>query len=71
MNIEPRLGVDFGRVIHGGPLAPGDADTAFLNGSLEEALASPATAGAYDVLPRLIEAWGGLETTPALVIAGA
>jgi hypothetical protein len=59
MNMEPRLGVDFGRVIHGGLLAPGDQDTAFLDGSFEEALASPATEGVYDVLPGLIEAFGG------------
>ncbi|MFI0368291.1 hypothetical protein ACH35V_10440 [Actinomadura sp. 1N219] len=59
MNGEPRLGVDFGRVIHGGLLAPGDDDTAFLGGSFEEALASPATAGVYEVLPGLIEAFGG------------
>ncbi|TDD32584.1 hypothetical protein E1287_22130 [Actinomadura sp. KC06] len=59
MNGEPRLGVDFGRVIHGGLLAPGDDDTVFLGGSFEEALASPATAGVYEVLPGLIEAFGG------------
>ncbi|TYB43490.1 hypothetical protein [Actinomadura chibensis] len=59
MDIEPRLGVDFGRVIHGGLLAPGDDDTAFLDGSFAEALASPATEGVYDVLPGLVEAFGG------------
>ncbi|TDC92745.1 hypothetical protein [Actinomadura sp. 7K507] len=59
MNIEPRLGVDFGRVIHGGLLAPGDDDTAFLGGSFEDALASPATRGVYEVLPGLIEDFGG------------
>ncbi|MGP4027740.1 hypothetical protein [Actinomadura sp. 3N407] len=59
MNIEPRLGVDFGRVIHGGPLAPGDDDTVFLDGSFEEALASPANEGVYEVLPGLIEDFGG------------
>lgn len=55
----PRLGVDFGRVIHGGPLAPGGADTVFLDGSHEEALRSPATEGVYEVLPGLVEAFGG------------
>ncbi|MGH3239249.1 MAG: hypothetical protein ACRDNL_02655 [Spirillospora sp.] len=59
MDGTPRLGVDFGRVIHGGLLAPGDDDTAFLGGSFEDALASPATKGVYEVLPRLIEAFGG------------
>ncbi|TDD76501.1 hypothetical protein E1293_27090 [Actinomadura darangshiensis] len=59
MDIEPRLGVDFGRVIHGGLLAPGENDTVFLDGSFEQALASRATEGVYDVLPGLIEAFGG------------
>ncbi|NKZ05028.1 hypothetical protein [Actinomadura latina] len=59
MDIESRLGVDFGRVIHGGLRAPGDEDTVFLDGSFEEALASPATEGVYDVLPGLIEAFEG------------
>ncbi|QXJ25057.1 hypothetical protein AGRA3207_006495 [Actinomadura graeca] len=59
MDAEARLGIDFGRVIHGGPLAPGDADTVFLGGDFEEALASPATEGMWDVLPGLIEAFGG------------
>ena len=72
MDIEPRLGIDFGRVIHGGLLAPGDDDTAFLDGSFEEALASPATEGVYEVLPGLIaseeafrpEMWDDLLTEP-------
>ncbi|TDC42543.1 hypothetical protein E1281_36110 [Actinomadura sp. KC345] len=59
MSIEPRLGVDFGRVIHGGLLAPGDGDTVFLDGPFEEALASPATEGVYEVLPGLVDAFGG------------
>ncbi|MEV5825335.1 hypothetical protein AB0L25_07160 [Spirillospora sp. NPDC052242] len=59
MNNEPRLGIDFGRVIQGGSRAPGNADTAFLGGSLEEALASPATDGAFDVLPELVALVGG------------
>lgn len=59
MENEFRLGVDFGRVIHGGLPAPGDDDTVFLDGSFEEALASPATEGVYEVLPGLIEAFGG------------
>ncbi|URN00096.1 hypothetical protein LUW76_40520 [Actinomadura madurae] len=59
MDIEPRLGVDFGRVIHGGLLAPGDDDTVFLDGTFEEALASSATEGVYEVLPGLVEAFGG------------
>ncbi|MGI5168399.1 hypothetical protein ACQEU3_29015 [Spirillospora sp. CA-253888] len=56
---EPRLGIDFGRVIHGGPLAPGGEDTAFLSGSFEDAMASPANEGAFEVLPELIARFGG------------
>lgn len=56
---EPRLGVDFGRVIHGGPLAPGGADTVFLDGRMEDALASPAIDGVYEALPGLVELFGG------------
>ncbi|OLT28965.1 hypothetical protein BJF79_10695 [Actinomadura sp. CNU-125] len=67
MNIETRLGIDFGRVIQGGALAPGSADTAFLGGSLEQALASPATDGAFDVLPDLI----GLVDGRAWIISKA
>jgi hypothetical protein len=60
MNIDqPRLGVDFGRVIHGAAAADGLCDTAFLDGSDADALASPATDGAFDVLPRLVERFGG------------
>lgn len=51
----PRLAVDFGRVIQGGQLAPGRADTVFLQGSMADALASPATEGVYEALPGLVE----------------
>ena len=67
MNSETRLGIDFGRVIQGGARAPGSADTAFLDGSLEDALASPATDGAFDVLPDLI----GLVDGRAWIISKA
>lgn len=56
---QPRLGVDFGRVIHGAAAADGVRDTVFLDGSFDDALASPATDGAFDVLPRLVDAFGG------------
>ncbi|MBO2459696.1 hypothetical protein [Actinomadura violacea] len=56
--MEPRLGIDFGRVIQG-VSAPGVADTAFLGGSFAEAMASPAADGVYEVLPVLVEAFGG------------
>ncbi|MEV5571439.1 hypothetical protein AB0L06_15425 [Spirillospora sp. NPDC052269] len=57
--MEPRLGVDFGRVIQGGPLAPGNADTAFLGGTMRDALASPATEGAFEALEELVGLFGG------------
>jgi hypothetical protein len=53
--MNARLGVDFGRVIHGGAAEPGDEDTVFLTGDDDEALHSPATPGAFVVLPRLVE----------------
>jgi hypothetical protein len=56
---QPRLGVDFGRVIHGAAAPDGTADTVFLDGSHQDALASPATDGAFDVLPRLVARFGG------------
>ncbi len=56
---EPRLGVDFGRVIHGGAAEWGEEDTVFLAGSVEEAMRSPATAGMFDVLPGLVRRFGG------------
>jgi hypothetical protein len=56
---QPRLGVDFGRVIHGAAAPDGAQDTVFLDGSADEALESPATDGAFDVLPRLVERFGG------------
>src|SRR5690242_10321735 len=56
---KPRLGVDFGRVIHGGAATEGEEDTAFLDGDFEEAMRSPATAGMFEVLPRLVARFGG------------
>lgn len=56
---EMRLGVDFGRVIQGGGAETGDQDTVFLDGGLEEAMRTPATVGAFEVLPRLVTCFGG------------
>ncbi len=58
-NSEPRLGVDFGRVIQGGAAPSGGADTVFLDGGLEEAMRTPATVGMFDVLPGLVERFDG------------
>ncbi|WP_233608095.1 hypothetical protein [Nocardia stercoris] len=61
MNHEPtpRLGIDFGRVIQGATFESGAADTVFLSGDTEAAMASPPSPDAFDVLPRLVELFGG------------
>jgi hypothetical protein len=41
-------------VIQGGPGAESAPDTSFLGSSLEEAVNSPATPGAFEVIPRLV-----------------
>jgi hypothetical protein len=56
---EPRLGVDFGRVINEGSSQPGGADTTFLNGGFEAAMRTPAMPGSIDVLSRLVPLFGG------------
>lgn len=56
---QPRLGVDFGRVIQGAALAAGAEDTVFLSGGLAEALRTPPSPGAFEVLPRLVRRFGG------------
>lgn len=56
---EPRLGVDFGRVIQGGATRAGGEDTTFLSGGFEQAMRTPATAGMFEVLPRLVARFGG------------
>lgn len=45
---KPRVGFDIGRVL----IAPGDgrADTSFIGGSEEDAMRTPAMAGAFDVI---------------------
>ena len=57
--VPQRLGVDFGRVIQGAALAPGDADTVFLSGGLEEALRTPPSPDAFEVLSRLVPRFDG------------
>ena len=51
-NFRPALGVDFGGVIHGVTYRPDGPDT-FLEGALDEALATPAMPGALEALARL------------------
>lgn len=55
-NNELRLGIDIGRVIIEGD-TPG-ADTSFIGGSIEDALATPAVAGAFDAIRRLVTLFG-------------
>lgn len=53
-----KLGIDVGRVI----IRPDDADgadTSFIGGSLEDALRTPPFEGMFDVVPRLVDAFGG------------
>jgi hypothetical protein len=53
--LEPRLGVDIGRVI-----IEGDGpDTSFVGGSEEDALRAPAIHGAFEALARLSERFEG------------
>jgi len=53
------LGVDFGRVINDASSHPSGDDTSFLQGSDREMLATPAMAGAFDSLKRLVRAFEG------------
>ncbi|WP_405166157.1 hypothetical protein OG203_14385 [Nocardia sp. NBC_01499] len=43
----------------GAALLPGDEDTVFLSGGLDEALRTPPSPNAFDVLPRLVQLFGG------------
>lgn len=53
------LGVDFGRVINDGSSHPSGDDTAFLTGSEEIMLATPAMPGAMEGLASLVGAFDG------------
>ncbi|MFD1045607.1 hypothetical protein ACFQ1S_08475 [Kibdelosporangium lantanae] len=56
---EARLGVDFGRVINEGSAEPGGDDTTFLSGGFAEAMRTSEMTGLYDVLPGLVDRFGG------------
>ncbi len=58
-SVPRRLGVDFGRVIQGAAAEPGQADTVFLSGGVEEALRTPPSPGAFEVLARLVPRFDG------------
>ncbi|MQY23227.1 hypothetical protein [Nocardia macrotermitis] len=57
--VAQRLGVDFGRVIQGAAIAPGEADTVFLSGGAEQAMATPPSADAFEVLARIVPLFEG------------
>lgn len=46
-------------MIQGGPGPDGAPDTSFVGSGLEEAVKSPATAGAFEVIPRLVALFEG------------
>lgn len=55
---HPRIGIDIGRVIMT-PVKGGKADTSFLSGSLERALRTPPSPGAFEGVSRLVQAFEG------------
>jgi hypothetical protein len=58
-NSPPVLGIDIGRVIIGAADFSGKADTSFLGASEEVALSTPATAGAFEAIADLVQAFEG------------
>ena len=53
-----KLGIDVGRVL----ISPGDEsrpDTSFIGGTLQDALRTPPYAGMFEVVPALVERFGG------------
>ena len=55
---NPRIGIDIGRVIMA-PVKGGKADTTFLSGSLEAALRTPPSPGAFEGVSMLVQAFEG------------
>ena len=56
--IVPRIGIDLGKVIME-PVVGGKADTAFLSGSIEKAMETPPSPGAFEGVKTLVAAFGG------------
>jgi hypothetical protein len=54
-----KLGIDIGRVLIAPDAADGRADTSFIGGSMETALATPPYEGMFEVVPELVELFGG------------
>ena len=59
MNVDPRLGVDIGRVIIDGSAHPGGGDTAFFSGDEATMIATPEMPDAFDTIARLVDRFGG------------
>lgn len=56
---DARLGIDIGRVIIGAVDEDGSADTSFLGGSEQDALATPPESGAFDTIRELVDRLDG------------
>lgn len=56
--IEPRIGIDIGKVIMS-PVLGGKADTSFLSGGVEKAMQTPPSPGAFEGVKRIVEAFSG------------
>ncbi len=54
-----KLGIDIGRVIIAPDAPHSRADTSFIGGTLEAALATPPYEGMFDVVPALVERFAG------------
>jgi len=54
-----RLGIDIGRVLIAPDPEEAGADTSFIGGSLDAALATPPYEGMFDTVPDLVEAFAG------------
>lgn len=54
-----RLGIDIGRVLIAPDATDGRADTSFIGGSLEAAIATPPYDGMFDAVPALVQHFGG------------
>ena len=54
-----KLGIDIGRVLIAPDSADGRADTSFIGGSMEAALATPPYDGMFEAVPALVELFRG------------
>jgi hypothetical protein len=52
-----RLGIDIGRVLIAPDAVDGRADTSFIGGSLEAALATPPYEGMFETVPDLVKSF--------------